>query len=148
MTKKEVGMEYFSEGFNCAQDVMGAFAKEMDMTFAEAVKIASPFGGGLGRMREVCGAVSGMCMVLGRLEGYNTPDPEAQKKLYATVQELSEKFRAETGSIICREILGLDKKENDPTPEKRCDAYYKKRPCGETVGIACEILEKYFAEKQ
>ena len=139
-------MEYFSEGFNCAQAVMGAFAKEMDMTFAEAVKIASPFGGGLGRMREVCGAVTGMYMVLGRLEGYNSPNPEKQKALYETVQMLAEKFKAQTGSIVCKEITGLAK--DGATPEKRTEEYYKKRPCVEIVGLACEILDEYLSSKK
>ena len=143
MSKKDIGMELFKSGFNCAQSVMGACACEMDMTLEEAVKIASPFGGGMGRMREVCGAVSGMFMVLGRLEGYDQVDRDKQKALYEKVNILADKFKAETGSIICKELLGLTKKENDLTPEKRDENYYKKRPCVELVGLACEILENH-----
>ncbi|MBQ7257920.1 MAG: C_GCAxxG_C_C family protein [Abditibacteriota bacterium] len=147
MTKKELGMNLFKQGYNCAQSVAGAFANEMSMSVEEAVKIASPFGGGMGRMREVCGAVSGMFMVLGRLEGYDQVDREKQKALYEKVNILADKFKAETGSIICKELLGLTKKENDLTPEKRDENYYKKRPCVELVGLACEILEDYLGSK-
>ena len=147
MTKKELGMDIFQKGYNCAQSVMGAFAGEMNMSFEEAVKIASPFGGGMGRMREVCGAVSGMFMVLGRMEGYDKVDREKQKELYEKVNILADKFKSETGSIVCRELLGLTKKEGDPTPDKRDENYYKKRPCVELVGLACEILEDYLGSK-
>lgn len=142
--KKELGMKYFSEGYNCAQSVMLAFAKELNLSEEESAKIASPFGGGMGRMREVCGAVSGMFMVLGRIEGYGKPNPLAQKDLYTSVQKLAEEFKSESGSIVCKELLGLDNKEKDPTPSPRTERYYKKRPCIELVGLACEILEKHF----
>ncbi len=147
MTKKELGMNLFKQGYNCAQSVAGAFSDEMNMSVEEAVKIASPFGGGMGRMREVCGAVSGMFMVLGRLEGYDQVDREKQKALYEKVNILADKFKAETGSIICKELLGLTKKENDLTPEKRDEKYYKKRPCAELVSLACEIMEEYLGSK-
>ncbi len=147
MTKKELGMNLFKQGYNCAQSVAGAFSDEMNMSVEEAVKIASPFGGGMGRMREVCGAVSGMFLVLWRIEGNDAVDPTKQKALYEKVQMLAEKFKSETGSIVCKELLGLTKKENDPTPEKRDEKYYKKRPCAELVGLACEIMEEYLGSK-
>ena len=143
MTREEKGMEIFSRGYNCAQSVVGAFADRINIPWDEAVKMASPFGGGMGRMREVCGAVSGMFIVLGCLKGYSAPDRETQAKLYENVQCLSRRFREENGSIICRELLGLDEKPQDPTPDKRDAGYYKKRPCRELVGTACRILDDY-----
>lgn len=146
MSKKEKGMEIFSQGYNCAQSVAGAFAEEVGKPFEEITKTVSPFGGGMGRMREVCGAVSGMFFVLGALEGYDSPNQEKKKELYATVQKLAEEFKKETGSIICSELLGLQEKQSDPTPDERNETYYKVRPCKELVGIACEILENYLSK--
>lgn len=141
--KKEIGIELFKSGYNCAQSVAGAFSEEMNMPLNEVLMISSPFGGGMGRMREVCGAVSGMFIVLGKLKGSNTTDPEEKKKIYEEVQILAERFKKETGSIVCKELLGLEKITKDPTPEDRTETYYKKRPCVEMVGLACEILEDY-----
>lgn len=149
MTKKETGMELFGKGYNCAQSVAGAFADNIGMSLDDIAKIISPFGGGFGRMREVCGCVSGMCLVLGCLKGYNDPeDTEAKKNLYGAVQYICGKFREETGSVICAELLGLKEIKIDPAPEKRDENYYKKRPCKELVGIACEILENYLNKQE
>ncbi len=133
----------FLEGYNCAQAVFCAFAEEMGIKEETALKISSSFGGGMGRMREVCGAVSGMFMVLGALEGYSSPDDNAAKKeLYAKVQKLAAEFRNENGSIICRELLG-EGISSTPMPTERTVEFYKKRPCKEYVGIATEILAKH-----
>ena len=138
------GVAYFKQGYNCSQAVFASCADLYGMTDEQlALRLSASFGGGMGRMREVCGAVSGMFMVLGRLEGYDQVDREKQKALYEKVNILADKFKAETGSIICNELLGLTKKENDLTPEKRDENYYKKRPCVELVGLACEILENH-----
>lgn len=95
-------------------------------------------------MREVCGAVTGMFFVAGALYGYSNPkDFAAKKEHYERIQYLAAEFKGETGSIICRELLGMDGKDNDPTPSKRTKEYYKKRPCPEKVGLAAEIMEKY-----
>ncbi len=138
--------DLFLEGFNCAQAVAVAFTDLTGMDKKQAAMMAAPFGGGMGRMREVCGAVSGMFMVLGALYGYDNSDEDGKKKeLYKQVQALAEKFREENGSIICREIL--KNPPSDPNPSPRTAEYYAKRPCKELVGDAAEILEKYLSER-
>ncbi|MBO5373628.1 MAG: C_GCAxxG_C_C family protein [Lachnospiraceae bacterium] len=146
MTKKQRAKELFLEGYNCAQAVAGAYANEMGMELKTVVKAVSSFGGGMGRMREVCGAVSGMFFVVGVLSGYDDPkDTVSKKEHYERIQYLAGKFKEQTGSIVCRELLGLEGKDNNPTPSERTKEYYKKRPCVEMVGIAAEILEEYLA---
>ncbi len=151
MTRKEKAMQSFLEGYNCSQCMMLAFEdvieKYADIDINTALKIASPFGGGMGRLREVCGSVSGMFMVLSFIEGYDKPeDYEGKKKLYEDVQELAKRYEEANGSIVCRELLGLDVKRQEATPEKRTEEYYKKRPCAEKIGSAAEILEQYLKE--
>ena len=110
--------------------------------------LSSSFGGGMGRLREVCGAVSGMVAVLSAVEGYNDPtDNDAKMELYKKIQTLMGKFKEVNGSYICHELLSLPEGPSSPTPEKRTEAYYKKRPCAELVGSACEILDNYFNGK-
>ena len=109
--------------------------------------MSSGFGGGMGRLREVCGSVSGMFLVAGLLYGYDSPETGQRKtELYGKIQELAHKFEEKNGSIICRELLGLSVKEEPPVPEARTQEYYKKRPCPELVGMAAEILAD-FVEK-
>ena len=135
--------ELFLEGYNCAQAVFCAFADEIGIEEEIALKLSSSFGGGMGRMREVCGAVSGMFMALGALRGYSSPDDNNEKKeLYSKVQKLAEEFKKENGSIICRELLGGGASQT-PTPSERTPEFYKKRPCKEYVGIAAEVLAKH-----
>lgn len=112
-----------------------------------AAVLSSSFGGGMGRLREVCGAVSGMFLVAGILYGYDDPGAREEKAAhYARIQELAKAFEEKNGSIVCRELLGLSVKREEPTPKERTAEYYKKRPCKELVGDAAEILEKYIAE--
>lgn len=149
MNRKEKAKELFLQGYNCAQSLVGAFHDKMGVDFDAAVKISSAFGGGMGRMREVCGAVSGMFIVLSFIEGYVAPDDiVGKKKIYADVQILAEKFKEKNGSIICRELLGLSKVSADssPNPSIRSDAYYKARPCADKVADAAEILENFLNE--
>lgn len=144
MSKSEEAQKLFLEGYNCAQAIAGAYAKEMGMEFDTVIKMASSFGGGMGRMREVCGAVSGMFLVAGALYGYDNPkDAAAKKAHYERIQQLAADFKTETGSIICRELLGLDGKDTSPIPSDRTKEYYSKRPCVEMVGLAAKILEEY-----
>ena len=144
MTKGESAKENFMSGLNCSQAVAAAFAEEMNMPKSLVEKLTVGFGGGMGRMREVCGAVTGMFMVVGILYGYDdAKDYEGKKDTYALVQELANQFKAETGSIICRELLGLDGKDNSPVPSKRTEEYYKKRTCEDKVGLAAKILDEY-----
>ena len=133
----------FLEGYNCAQAVVGAFADELGMTQHQAVRLASSFGGGMGGMRETCGAVTGMLMVAGLLFGYDSPKDDAGKKAhYAHVRALAEDFRARHGALVCRELLAAlpGKLAQDPLP--RTPEYYKVRPCIRFVETAAGILEQ------
>lgn len=146
-SKGDLAKEYFLQGYNCSQSVVLAFADELDMREEDIIKISSSFGAGMGRLREVCGAVSGMFMVAGALYGYDDPkDYEAKKKHYERIQYLGAQFKEENGSIVCRELLGLKRKTDEPAPEKRTESYYKKRPCADLVKCAADILEKYVRE--
>ena len=149
MTRREKGENYFKNGFNCAQAVALAFSDKIGLDENTIAKLISPFGGGFGRMREVCGAVSGMLVVLGFVEGNGLDVSEEMKKeLYQKVQGLMKEFSKRNGTYICRELLALPEQNSEPTPEKRTENYYKKRPCALLVGDACEILEEYFAQNQ
>ena len=142
MDREYYAAKLFYEGYNCAQAVAMAFADLVGLDEKFCAKAISSFGGGMGRMREVCGAVSGMLMVAGLLYGYDTKDDDkAKKEHYARVQELAGKFREENGSIICREIL--KNPPSDPTPSPRTEAYYKERPCVHMVTTAVCIMEQY-----
>ena len=137
--------DLFLEGYNCAQAVAVAFCDVTGMDKKETAKLASAFGGGMGRMREVCGAVSGMYMVLGALYGYDSSDDNGKKKqIYKDVQDLAAKFKAENGSIICREIL--KNPPSDPNPSPRTAEYYAKRPCAKMVMTAAKLMDAFIAE--
>ena len=144
MTRAEIAAKLFCDGYNCAQAVAAAFADVTGLTQAQAAKMASGFGGGFGRLREVCGAVSGMTLVFSQLYGYECPDSNAQAKMYETVQLLAGKFREQAGSIVCREIL--KNPPSDPAPSPRTEAYYALRPCARMVYLATQILDQYIAE--
>ncbi len=144
MSKADKAKELFEGGCNCCQAVFCAFRDETNLSEEDALRLSAGFGGGMGRMREVCGAVSGMIMVLSnRFASTDPNDREKKKELYALIQKASGEFREENGSIICRELLGLEEKTSDPNPEARTKEYYKKRPCSELVHCAAEIAEKY-----
>lgn len=133
--------KYFESGYNCAQSVFLAFRDVTGLDEELAAKFSAPFGGGIGRLREVCGTVSGMSMVAGFLYPNTRPnDMPSKKHTYSVVQELAEKFRAENGSIVCRELLGLAQRKDDPTPSERTKEYYKRRPCAEYVAIAARLV--------
>ena len=143
MTRAEKAKAYFEEGYNCAQAVTLAFAEDMGLDRDSAAKMASSFGGGFGRLREVCGCVSGMTLAAGTLYGYNDPKAREEKaELYALIQKLANEFREKNGSIICRELLAGINSDTNPVPEERTAAYYKKRPCADLVYSAAEILEE------
>lgn len=149
MNKSETARKLFKEGYNCSQAVLGAFAEDIGMDFETAIKLASSFGGGMGRMREVCGAVSGMFMAAGLIFGYSDPkDFAAKKEHYKRIQELAEEFKNKNRFIVCRQLLGIDGKDDNFVPSKRTDEYYKKRPCEELVADAAEILEHYIADNK
>lgn len=140
-------MELFLKGYNCSQSVFLAFNDLYNIDESTALKLSSSFGGGMGKLREVCGAVSGMFMVCGVLYGYDDPkDYEAKCKHYERIQYLAKEFEKENKSIICRELLGLSKEKDTKAPEKRTTEYYKKRPCKEITGMAAAIMENYIKE--
>ena len=147
MTHGEGAKALFLEGYNCAQAVFCAYAEEFGMDRAFAAQLVSPLGGGMGRLREVCGAMSGALLVIGQLYGYGSPDKGAAKaRLYAIEQEYAKRFAAHNGSYVCRELLGLGSGPSVPTPEARTAEYYKKRPCPELCKIAADLLDSLIAD--
>lgn len=149
MNHAERARENFLKGYNCAQSVAIAFAAEMGKSEEEVARLASSFGGGMGKLREVCGAVSGALLVYGALRGYSDPtDGEAKKRQYAQVQDFAARFKAEHETIICRELLKniALKKEGTSEPEARTPEYYRTRPCARFVETAARILEDMLAE--
>jgi len=148
MTHAEKAKAYFEQGYNCAQAVTLAFAEEMGLEVAEAAKMASSFGGGLGRLREVCGCVSGMALAAGAICGYSDPGAKEEKAdHYALIQKLAGEFRERNGSIICRDLLAGINNDTNPVPEERTESYYKKRPCADLAYMAAEILEKELEQR-
>ena len=147
MNHSEKAKELFHSGYNCAQAVVLAFSDVTGLGEKTATMLSSSFGGGIGRLREVCGAVSGACMVAGVLYGPTDPnDHEAKMTHYARIQQLAARFKEVNGSYICRELMGLPAGASDPEPEKRTEAYYHRRSCAEYVEIAARILDEYIAE--
>ena len=146
MSHSEKAVALFKQGYNCSQAVYLAFCDVTGMDEKTALMLSSSFGGGMGRMREVCGAVSGMFMVAGQLYGYSDPnDRNAKAEHYALIQRMAAKFREKNGSIICRELLGTN--DSAPNPTERTDRFYKKRPCAELVAMCAEITDGIIAEK-
>ena len=138
--------EFFTSGYNCAQAVALAYEDVIELDAETIAKLTASFGGGLSRLREVCGAVSGMAFVAGALIPANNPlDTVAKRENYALMQNFAEEFRKENGSIICRELLGLCQTKDEPTPSERTAEYYRKRPCVEYVAAAARIIGNYIA---
>jgi len=147
MDKGQLAVEIFHEGYNCAQAVLLAFAEECGISRDVAAKVASSFGGGIGRLREVCGAVSGMCMAAGLAKGYSDAgDVQGRAEHYARIQQMAGEFREKFGSIICRELLSGVQVTTGGAPEERTPEYYKKRNCDDCVRTAAEIAQKYLCE--
>ena len=144
MSRADKAKELFEGGCNCCQAVFCAFLDETNLSYEDAMRLSAGFGGGMGRMREVCGAVSAMFMIAGLKYGYSDPLAQEEKKEhYELIQRLAQSFKEKNHSIICRELLdGVPVKEG--APEERTEQYYKKRPCAELVGDAAEIVEKLF----
>lgn len=143
--KAERAKGLFKNGYNCSQSVLGVWAEELGLDFNTAMKISQSFGGGMGRLREVCGACSGAFMVLGMKYGTeNSKDFEAKKFLYEKVQKFAARFKEENNfdSIICRDMLGLTGTSKF-VPAERTSEYYKKRPCVELVGLAAGLLDEF-----
>ena len=146
----ERAQQYFKAGYNCAQAVVMAFDDVMQMSPEELARLAAPFGGGMGRMREVCGTVSGMAFLAGAIKPSADPSNlEERKNNYALVQTFAQKFREENGDIVCRRLLGLEpavERTETAMPSERTQEYYRKRPCSEYVGCAARIVAEYLAK--
>ena len=140
--------ELFKAGYNCCQSVAMTFADVLGMPEDEVARLTSGFGGGMGRMREVCGTVSAMTMIAGAMiPADDVNNKEAKTANYALVQEMAGEFKQMCGSILCRELLGLSKPEGTPVPSDRTPEYYKKRPCGELCSIAAGIVARHLEKK-
>ncbi len=162
MTGKEKAVSLFKEGYNCSQSVFVAYADKYGIDKEMALRLSASFGGGMGRMREVCGAVSGMLMVAGLETGATEgKDIKGKKANYDMVQKMAGIYREANGSIVCKELLGLVPMASgqehktleavqvnppvtfqDTQPEARTEEYYKKRPCIRLIQMACDIIEK------
>ncbi len=148
MTNEEIesraarAVDLFKQGFNCSQAVFTSCADLYGITDESlALRLAASFGGGMGRMRLVCGAASGMFMLAGLHNGSATPhDNTGKMENYALVQQLAGDFKSRYGSLICAELLGLAPKPQDPKPEERTQQYYQKRPCSEMIAEAVRIF--------
>ena len=142
-SRKEIAMENFTKGYNCAQSLVLAFADLLEIDTDRLLKMASSFGGGMGRLREVCGSVSGMFLVAGLLYGYSGPESgDVKNDHYARIQDLAHAFEEKNGSIVCRELLGLTVRHDIPVAEARTEEYYRKRPCRELIGMAADLLDQ------
>ena len=142
----EKAMELFKDGCNCSQAVFLAFEDKYNIDHKTALMLSSSFGGGMGRLREVCGAVSAMFMIAGLEKGYTqNSDDEAKAQHYELIQNLAKEFKKENGSIICRDLLGLEDGADSPIPSKRTEQYYQDRPCEEFIASACRIIDKITA---
>lgn len=144
MTKVYEAVNNFEKGYNCSQAVFLAYANRYGINEELALRMASSFGGGMGRLREVCGAVTAMFAIAGLERGYTDFDNDDLKaKHYEFIQFLAQKFREKNNSIICRELLGLDGDIISSAPTKRTKEFYETRPCGDFIKIASEIIEEY-----
>lgn len=140
-------MQLFLDGYNCSQSVILAFQDLHGLDERTAAKVSSSFGGGMGRLREVCGSVSGMFMVAGLLYGYDDPKAKEEKaEHYKRIQELAARFQEFNHSIVCRELLGLEKGKDSYVPSERTEEYYRKRPCKELIGLSAALMEEYIKE--
>ena len=146
----EMAVSLFKEGFNCSQSVVAAFADMYGFTREQALKMSASFGGGIGRMRETCGAACGLFLLAGLETGATEgADREGKAANYALVQELAEVFKERNGALKCADLLGLSKKEPVvSTPEARTDQYYAKRPCVKMVEEAARIWCEYLQKKE
>lgn len=148
----ERAVNYFKSGYNCAQAVVMAFDDVMGMTPDSLARLAAPFGGGMGRMREVCGTVSGMAFVAGAIcPSVDPKNMEERKANYAIVQHFATEFRKENGDIVCRRLLGLEEsveRKESVMPSERTAEYYRKRPCVEYVATAARIVATHLATRE
>ncbi len=144
---EQAARELFLNGYNCAQAVFCAFCDVTGLDKELCERLSSSFGGGVARMREVCGAVSGIALVMGALFGaYDTADAQGKKTHYERVRRVTERFEKEAGSVVCRTLLGEDGQDSSPAPSERSQQYYQKRPCADLVALAAKILDESLTE--
>ena len=149
MTHSELAKKNFESGCNCAQAVLLAFSDRTGLDEATAMKLSASFGGGMGKLREVCGAVTGMFMAAGMIYADDhIPTLEDKAAHYKKIQTLAARFKEENGSYLCRELLEVVPVSKESAPEERTEQYYKKRPCGELCAIAARILDEFIAEQE
>ncbi|MCF0182007.1 MAG: C_GCAxxG_C_C family protein [Muribaculaceae bacterium] len=150
----KTGVARFMEGYNCSQSVALAFADWYDVPAGLMARMSASFGGGIGRMRETCGSALGMFLLAGLETASEHADQVIKAQNYAAVQQLAADFKAQTGSIVCRELLGLNKRRADgtmpevaivATPEPRTAEYYRKRPCVRMVETAIRTYMAWLA---
>ncbi len=146
VSRQDIAESYFRKGYNCSQSVFVTFAKDYGFDEKTALKISASFGGGLGRMREVCGCVSAMALIAGLETGSTTEhDAIGKQRNYEAVQHLAEEYKKISGgSIICKELLGIEGNSSSPKPSDRTEKYYQKRPCIQLIRAACTIIENEF----
>jgi len=142
----QLAKSLFEKGYNCSQSVVLAFKDLLEINTDTLLKLSSSFGGGIARLRETCGAVSGIAIVLGILYGYSTPEEGDIKAIhYSRVQEVIKKFETKYSSIKCGVLLGIEG-HSTPTPTPRTKEFYKSRPCGDFIGFAAQIIQEYIDE--
>ena len=147
MTRGELAAEKFTSGYNCAQAVLLAFCDVTGLDETTAARLTSGFGGGIGRLREVCGAANGAFMVISLVYGDGEIAPREKKgELYARIQDFAARFKEHNGSYLCRELLSGVTVDQKPLPDSRTGEYYKKRPCADIVRDAADLLDAYLSE--
>lgn len=148
MSHADKAEELFRQGCNCSQAVFLAFEDVTGMEHEAALKLSSVFGAGMGKLREVCGAVSGAFMVLGILYGYyDLTSREEKIRTYKMIQDFAAKYKEKKGTIICRELLGLKEGEDLPEPAVRTEEYYQSRPCIGACRLAAEMVDEVISSQ-
>jgi C_GCAxxG_C_C family probable redox protein len=147
--RSQRAVELFNSGASCSQSIVTAYADMFGINAETAMRLSCGFGGGVGRMREVCGVISGMAMLAGLKLGSTSPDDtEGKKRTYETIQKMADEYKKRFGSIICRDLLASLKPGTEPKPSPRTETYYKERPCAKFVEAGAEILERVLLEAQ
>lgn len=147
MTKADKAKELFLKGYNCAQATFGAFAEDFGLDINVAMTLSAGLGGGIGRLRETCGAVTGATLAVSLAMGsFDLNNPDAKTRVYREIRKVVEIFEKETGSIICADMLGVARRGDDENAQARTAEYYKKRPCADLVYLAAEAAEKIISE--
>ena len=142
---EERALAYFHQGYNCAQSVFTAFAEQMQLSEELALRLSAGFGAGVGRMRGMCGAFSGLTMLAGFRNGNLTGQPEDKEQIFSLVREQAAAFKAEFGTLTCRELLHLDAQvQEGARPNERTQAYYDARPCERCVAFCAKQAERFF----